>query len=89
MNTQTFTTWLNSTIQNMELTRMAFAQLANVGYQTLHPWRLRDFDPSMITFIKVCHAVAKLTNRPLHVVVYEAIQTTKAFKQLGVNNDTN
>jgi predicted transcriptional regulator len=88
MNTQTFTTWLNSTIQNMELTRRAFADLANVGYQTLHPWRLRDFDPSMITFIRVCHAVAKLTNRPLHVVICEAIQTTKAYKQLGVQNDT-
>lgn len=76
----TFTIWLNTTIQNMELTRRAFAQLANVGYQTLHPWRLRDFDPSMITFIKVCRAVAKITNRPLHVVLFEAIQTTKAFK---------
>jgi DNA-binding XRE family transcriptional regulator len=74
--------WLNSTIQKMELTRTAFAEIANVGYQTLHPWRLRDFDPSMITFIRVCHAVAKLTNEPLHVVMYEAIKTTKAYQQL-------
>ena len=89
MNKQTFTTWLNSTIQNMDLTRRAFAQYANVGYQTLHPWRLRDFDPSMITFIRVCHAVAKLTNRSMFVVICEAIQTTNAYKQMGLHNDTN
>ena len=65
----------------MELTRTAFAETANVGYQTLHPWRLRDFDPSMITFIRVCHAVVQLTNLPLHVVVY--VRPSKQQKHIN------
>ena len=84
MNTQTFKIWLDQTIRNLDLTRRAFSKYSKVGYQTLHPWRLQEYDPSMITFIRVCHAVAKLTNRPMHVVMCEAIQTTKAYKQMGL-----
>jgi predicted transcriptional regulator len=77
---ETFTMWLDSKLQNLELTRTNFAKIARVGYQTLHPWRLRDFDPRMITFIKVVAAVAKLTDQQFHVVLFEAIQTTHAYK---------
>jgi predicted transcriptional regulator len=80
MNDTTFTIWLDSKLQNLELTRTAFAKIARVGYQTLHPWRLRDFDPRMITFLRVCAAVAKLTDQQFHVVLFEAIQTTHAYK---------
>ena len=88
MNTQTFTLWLDSKLQNLELTRTAFDKIARVGYQTLHPWRLRDFDPRMITFIKVCIAVAKLTDQKFHVVLLEAIQTTHAYKTATTEDTT-
>ena len=84
---KTFTIWLDSTLQNLELTRTAFAKIANVGYQTLHPWRLRDFDPRMVTLINVCRAVAKLTDRQFDVVLFEAIQTTHAYKQSLQDNN--
>lgn len=78
---QTFQMWLDSKIQKLELTRTQFAKHAGVGYQTLHPWRLNEYDPRMITLIKVCKAVATLYDQPFDVVLFDAIQTTKAYKE--------
>ena len=78
-NDSTFFLWLDSKLRYLELPRTEFARIAGVGYQTLHPWRLEDFDPRMCTMIKVCHAVAELTKQPFGVVLLEAVKTTKAY----------
>ena len=83
MNTQTFQIWLDSKLQKLEMHRTDFAKYAGVAYQTLHPWRLQDFDPSMATLIRVCTALAYKLDQPLNVVLYEAIQTTKAYQQMN------
>jgi len=80
--TMTFYEWLNTKLQNLELTRTAFAQIAGVGYQTLHPWRLTQFDPNMLTFLRICNAIATLTNQPLQAVITEAIPYTIAHNKV-------
>lgn len=88
MTDQTFQMWLDSKLQKLELTRTQFAKRAGVGYQTLHPWRLNEYDPRMITLIKVCQAVAALYHQPFDMVLYEAIQTTKAYKETTTTTTT-
>ena len=82
MSDQTFQCWLNSKLQKLEITRTAFAKIAGVGYQTLHPWRLEQYDPNIKTLLLVCQGVAKLTKQPMDVVLLEAIQSTTAYKNI-------
>ena len=81
----TFYEWLNSKLQNMQLTRTEFAAAANVGYQTLHPWRLNEYDPNMLTMLRIVRAVANITKQPFNDVLADAVQYTRAYKQVTNN----
>lgn len=79
---KTFTIWLDQQLKRHNITRTKFATLAGVGYQTLHPWRLQNHDPSLATLVKVCAALAKLNGQSFWQTQMEAMQQTMVFNEV-------